>query len=63
MRQFDLGARAFCRVFGLTLLALGIALAVARPAQADLRVCNETGSNRSVAIGYSKNKQWVSEGW
>ncbi len=35
----------------------------AASAQAELRVCNESGVARSVAIGYSDNGVWTSEGW
>ena len=32
-------------------------------AHAQLRVCNESGVVRSVAIGYSESGNWTSEGW
>ena len=35
----------------------------AAPAQADLRVCNETGNPVSIALGYRADKGWQSEGW
>jgi uncharacterized membrane protein len=38
-------------------------LLCASAAQAELRVCNESGVPRSVAIGYSDNDVWTSEGW
>jgi len=37
--------------------------AVTGPADSDLRICNRTDVKRHVAIGYSKDDQWVSEGW
>ena len=37
----------------LALLALGAALCAAGPARADLRMCNNTNSRVSVAIGYT----------
>lgn len=33
------------------------------PAHAQLKVCNETGETRDVAIGYKTSEGWVSEGW
>lgn len=33
------------------------------PASAGLDFCNETSATRSVAIAYSENKRWTSEGW
>jgi uncharacterized membrane protein len=45
---------------GLALLALA---ASAAPARADLRVCNQTGDQVSVALGYLSAKGWESEGW
>ena len=35
----------------------------ASPAKADFRVCNDTGSLVGVALGYSKNGTWFTEGW
>ena len=46
----------------LVLLALLGSLA-ASPALADLEFCNSTDENVSVAIGYSEDGTWVSEGW
>ncbi|MBB4264451.1 DUF1036 domain-containing protein [Roseospira visakhapatnamensis] len=33
------------------------------PADAGLRICNQSGIPRFLAIGYSKDDQWTSEGW
>ena len=33
------------------------------PAYADLRVCNETGNQVSIALGYRAERGWQSEGW
>lgn len=33
------------------------------PAYADLRVCNETGNQISIALGYRAERGWQSEGW
>ena len=38
-------------------------LAGATPAQADLRVCNGTGSRVGIAIGYRDAQGWITEGW
>ena len=43
--------------------ALAVALAVAGPAFADLRMCNNTSSRVSVALAYTDGQEWVSEGW
>ncbi|WP_372884645.1 DUF1036 domain-containing protein [Shimia sp.] len=36
---------------------------LALPAEADLKVCNETDAKASVAIGYKADGAWTSEGW
>jgi uncharacterized membrane protein len=33
------------------------------PAYADLRVCNQTGDQVSIALGYRAERGWQSEGW
>jgi uncharacterized membrane protein len=33
------------------------------PALADLRVCNQTGNQVSIALGYRAERGWTSEGW
>ncbi len=45
---------------GATLTALAL---FATPAQADLKLCNNTGSRVGVALGYKDAKGWASEGW
>ncbi|MDO8359696.1 MAG: DUF1036 domain-containing protein [Devosia sp.] len=45
---------------GLVLTAL---LATAAPARADLRICNQSANQVSVALGYRADKGWQSEGW
>ena len=35
----------------------------ARPAQADFRLCNNTGSRVGVALGYKDGEGWMTEGW
>ena len=37
--------------------------AVAEPAKADFRLCNNTGSRVGIAIGYKDNEGWTTEGW
>ncbi|SDE18470.1 DUF1036 domain-containing protein [Ruegeria marina] len=45
-------------------LALSILLAGAPVAAlAGLEICNDTAATQSVALGYKKDGQWVSEGW
>jgi uncharacterized membrane protein len=44
----------------LTLLAL---TAFATPAEADFRLCNNTGSRVGVAVGYKDSEGWTTEGW
>ncbi|MEO8758252.1 MAG: DUF1036 domain-containing protein [Devosia sp.] len=45
---------------GLILSALTLSAA---PARADLRVCNQSSNQVSVALGYRADKGWQSEGW
>lgn len=48
----------------IALLALiWLAGAVAHPAKADLRLCNDTKSLVGVALGYWAKGDWVTEGW
>jgi len=49
----------------LAMLAFAIAaLALsAVPARADLRVCNQSSDQVSIALGYRAQKGWESEGW
>jgi uncharacterized membrane protein len=44
----------------LTLLTL---TALATPAAADFRLCNNTGSRVGVAVGYKDSEGWTTEGW
>ena len=37
--------------------------ALAYPAAADFRLCNNTGSRVGVALGYKDNDGWTTEGW
>jgi len=47
----------------LTPLTVGATIATATPALAGLEVCNQTNVARWVAVGYSKDDLWTSEGW
>lgn len=51
----------------LALMLLGLALTAlavsAAPARADLRVCNQSSNQVSIAFGYRAEKGWQSEGW
>jgi uncharacterized membrane protein len=44
-------------------LAISAVIVSAVPARADLRVCNESSNQVSVALGYRADKGWQSEGW
>lgn len=43
--------------------AAAIVAGGALPAQADLRMCNQTGSKIGVTLGYRDLQGWVTEGW
>ncbi|MBB4314965.1 DUF1036 domain-containing protein [Roseospira marina] len=45
------------------LAPVAVVLATATPAYAGLEVCNQTNVSRWVAVGYSKDDMWTSEGW
>lgn len=47
-------------LLGFVLTALIVSAA---PARADLRVCNQSSDQVSVALGYRADKGWESEGW
>lgn len=53
--------------FRLAMLLAGLVLATLSfttlPARADLRVCNQSANQVSVALGYRADKGWQSEGW
>lgn len=45
-------------------LVAGALLAASAPsAKADFRLCNRTGNQTGVAIGYRNEKGWMTEGW
>jgi uncharacterized membrane protein len=47
-------------LLGLALSALSLSAA---PARADLRICNQSTNQVSIALGYRADKGWQSEGW
>ena len=49
----------------LSLLALAITLgcAIATPAKADFRLCNNTPSRVGISLGYKDAEGWTTEGW
>jgi uncharacterized membrane protein len=49
-------------ILRLSIVAAGLA-GLATSAQADLRMCNTTGSRIGVAIGFRDAQGWVTEGW
>ena len=48
---------------GITLFVALVCAFAASPAQADLRVCNQTRNSVSIALGYKAEQGWQSEGW
>jgi uncharacterized membrane protein len=57
-------ARDCChRVIAPAALALLLLTAFGRPALADFRLCNNTGSRVGVALGYKDAEGWITEGW
>jgi uncharacterized membrane protein len=49
-------------VLGCALIAAASTL-TAKPAAADFRLCNNTGSRVGIALGYKENEGWSTEGW
>jgi uncharacterized membrane protein len=56
---------AYAGMSGICVLLLATLLlgTFARPAAADFRLCNNTGSRVGVAIGYKDADGWTTEGW
>ena len=52
--------RLAATLLGFVLMALMMSAA---PARADLRVCNQSSDQVSIALGYRADKGWESEGW
>ncbi len=55
--------KMFHRFFALALGAVILVLLAPPQARADLRLCNRTGMEVGVAIGYNSKSGWISEGW
>jgi uncharacterized membrane protein len=55
--------RAAASTLAAALFAMLVLAATARPAAADLRLCNNTGSRVGVAVGYKDADGWTTEGW
>jgi uncharacterized membrane protein len=55
--------RLLTRLSAFLLVPLALAAATTAPAHAGLEVCNQTNVARWVAVGYSKDDMWTSEGW
>jgi uncharacterized membrane protein len=47
----------------VAITAVPLLVASASPANADFRLCNNTGSRVGVAVGYKDNEGWTTEGW
>ena len=43
-------------------LAIGLVF-LARAAQSDLTICNDTRDTQGVSVGYKGDPDWTSEGW
>lgn len=56
----DKSARHLLTACSVCLLA---AAWMARPAAADLKLCNASSSRVGIAIGYQDSKGWATEGW
>jgi uncharacterized membrane protein len=44
-------------------MAACLSMLICNPAQAELKLCNDTESRVGVALAYLENGEWVSEGW
>jgi len=66
-KAFNVELRRLGRATAVRALACGalfvIAAALAEPARADFRLCNNTGNRVGVAVGYKENDGWTTEGW
>jgi uncharacterized membrane protein len=50
-------------IAGTVALTSALLIAAARPAKADFRLCNNTGSRVGVSLGYKDAEGWTTEGW
>lgn len=55
--------KAMAAIFALVALGAAALTFSTSTAHASFQACNETSANASVAIGYRKDGEWVSEGW
>ena len=51
------------RILTAGCFSLALAGLASSPARADLKLCNNTTSSVSIAIGYKDKEGWASEGW
>lgn len=56
-------ARTALRLAAALACAVVVLTLEARPAHADLRLCNMTDSRVGVAVGYRDDSDWLTEGW
>ncbi len=56
-------ARRLIRGVAALFLVLAALCVASRPAAADFRLCNNTGSKVGIAIGYKDSDGWTTEGW
>src|SRR5271167_4751443 len=56
-------SRAAANAVAASVLTLLTLTALASPAAADFRLCNNTGSRVGVAVGYKDADGWTTEGW
>lgn len=58
-------ARSVWRICAVSFAVIGSIAVAVPPARADFRICNDSLADDfiAVAIGYSDNGIWVSEGW
>src|SRR5262249_23108444 len=66
-KELNVERKRLRRAMAVGALACGalfvIAAALAEPARADFRLCNNTGNRVGVAVGYKENEGWTTEGW
>ena len=62
MRDGTVLRRVLSTLVAVSVTALALAVLL-RPAAADFRLCNNTGSRVGVAVGYKDADGWTTEGW
>ncbi len=63
MSETKVRRRSISGAFALGMATLLAFIAAAKPAAADFRLCNNTGSRVGVSIGYKDAQGWTTEGW